>query len=195
MVALFSFNEIWDQAGGLERIYWVIALPSSLVFLILLVTTFLGGGVDDDVPVDVEIESDHGVGVQFFTLKNMVGFFTILGWTGLACIKSGLGPAATVLFSLAAGTVMMTAMAYLFLFMSRMVQDGSLDMSRAVGRTANVYLRIPPRRSGMGKVQVTIQGALRELDAMTDQEDALATGAVVRVAAVVDGHILLVEAP
>lgn len=188
---LLSITDLWEQAGALERVYLAMALPASLIFVIVLVTTFMGGG-EEGGPLDAEIEADHGAGVQFFTLKNMVGFFTIMGWTGVACIKLGTSPLATVLFSLGAGLAMMAAMAYLFLFMSRMVQDGTLRMSRAVGRTGSVYMRVPAARGGMGKVQVTVQGALRELDAMTDQPADLPTGAVILVTDVIDGHILLV---
>lgn len=188
---LLFINELWEQAGTFEKVYWAMAIPFSFGLLIILVTTFIGGDVDGG-GVDAEIEADSGAGVQFFTLKNLIGFFTIMGWSGIACIKLGMGGAATVLISLAAGLVMMTAMAYLFYGMSKLVQDGTLKMERAIGRTGSVYMRIPAQRNGMGKVQITVQGSLRELDALTDHPADITTGTMVRVADLIDGHMLLV---
>lgn len=188
---LLFINELWQEAGTFEKVYWAMALPFSFGLLIILVTTFIGGDVDGG-GVDAEIEADQGAGVQFFTLKNLIGFFTIMGWTGIACIKLGLGGAATVLISLVAGLAMMAAMAYLFYGMSRLVQDGTLKMERAIGRTGSVYMRIPAQRNGMGKVQITVQGSLRELDALTDHSSDITTGTMVRVSELIDGHMLLV---
>lgn len=188
---LLFINELWQEAGTFEKVYWAMALPFSFGLLIILVTTFIGGDVDGG-GVDAEIEADSGAGVQFFTLKNLIGFFTIMGWTGIACIRLELGGAATVIISLAAGIAMMAAMAYLFYGMSKLVQDGTLKMERAIGRTGSVYMRIPAQRNGMGKVQITVQGSLRELDALTDHTSDITTGTMVRVADLIDGHMLLV---
>ncbi|MBX2980517.1 MAG: hypothetical protein KF905_14610 [Flavobacteriales bacterium] len=188
---LLFINELWQEAGTFEKAYWAMALPFSFGLLIILISTFLGGDADGG-GVDAEIEADTGAGVQFFTLKNLVGFFTIMGWTGIACIKMELSGTATVIISLTAGLAMMAAMAYLFYGMSKLVQDGTLKMERAIGRTGSVYMRIPAQRSGMGKVQITVQGSLRELDALTDHDTDIATGTMVRVSDLVDGHMLLV---
>jgi len=76
MLLDFSFNSWWAETETLGRIYWMIALPSSLFFVIILVTTFIAGDVDGEVgDVDADIEGDGGIGFQFFTLKNLVGFF------------------------------------------------------------------------------------------------------------------------
>lgn len=188
---LLFIDQLWENAGTFERIYWAMALPFSLGLLIILVTTFIGGDVDGG-GIDAEIEADHGVGVQFFTLKNLIGFFSIMGWTGIACIQLGLGGAATVIISLIAGLSMMAAMTFLFHGMSKLVQDGTLQMERAIGRTGSVYMPIPAQRNGMGKVQITVQGSLRELDALTDHSTDISTNTMVRVVALIDGHMLLV---
>lgn len=62
-----------------EKIYWIIALIASVIFLVLLVVTFFGGeteGVEGDV--DVEIEGDTGIEFQFLSFKNLVGFLPFL---------------------------------------------------------------------------------------------------------------------
>ena len=190
---LLDFNDWWAETETLGRIYWMIALPSSLFFVIILVTTFIAGDVDGEVgDVDADIEGDGGIGFQFFTLKNLVGFFTIFAWTGIACIDAGCSTATTVGASAVSGLVMMTIMASIFHFMGKLSDDGTLLMQNAVGGIGEVYLTIQPKRNGFGKVQINVQGSIRTLQAMTDDEAELATGTVVRVKEIINDQILLV---
>lgn len=189
---LLTITDLWQQASGLEKAYWVFALPSTLIFLFILVTTFFGGDSMDASPDDLDTEVETGVASQYFTFKNLVGFFLLFSWTGIACLHGGVGTGTTVVLSLVAGTAMMLAMVWMFRSMNRMTESGTLRMENAVGRTANVYMQVPGARRGMGKVHLTIQGSLRELDALTDDGHDLSTGTIVRVEEVIDGHILRV---
>ena len=45
----------------------------------------------------------------------------------------------------------------------------------------------------MGKVQIKVQGSLRELEAITDNEEELKTGTMVKVTKIVSAELLLVE--
>ena len=56
-----------------------------------------------------------------------------------------------------------------------------------------VYLPIGAKRSKMGKVQIKVQGSLRELEAITDDENDLKTGTMVKVLEIVSAELLLVE--
>jgi hypothetical protein len=87
----------------------------------------------------------------------------------------------------------MAAMAALFYSMSKLVEDGTMRMSDAIGRTAEVYLPIPGASQGMGKVQMNLQGAVREMQAMTRNPETLPRGAVVQVTELIDGNILVVS--
>ena len=49
------------------------------------------------------------------------------------------------------------------------------------------------KRSTIGKVQIKVQGALRELEAITDSEEELSTNTIVKVKEVVSAELLLVE--
>jgi len=190
---LLDFNSWWAEVGTFERIYWFMALPASIFFIIILVTTFIAGDVDGEVgDVDSDIEHDGGIGFQFFTLKNLVGFFTIFSWTGIACIDAEYGNVATVAISSIAGLLMMTIMASIFYFMGQLADDGTLSLDNAIDGVGEVYLTIQPKRNGFGKVQINVQGGMRTLQAMTDDEDELASGAVVRVKEIINNQILLV---
>ena len=81
----------------------------------------------------------------------------------------------------------------LFKWLSGMQQSGNIDLrSSAVGCEGNVYLTIPAARSGEGKVQISINGAVREYDAVTDG-DAIKTGTAIKVVDVLNDSTVLVE--
>ncbi|MHB1278075.1 MAG: hypothetical protein ACYC1Q_06725 [Bacteroidia bacterium] len=45
-------TEWWEALSGFERVLWILAIPSSMIFLIQSVATFMGmdadGGMDAD---------------------------------------------------------------------------------------------------------------------------------------------------
>lgn len=197
-----SFSDWWNALILFEQIYWAIAIPATLIFLIQLILTFIGGDVDHDhdFDVDTEIESDHGIGFHFISLKNLVAFFTIFGWTGLACIDafSKEGEAfdaygVTIFISIICGVIMMLIMAGIYYFMSRLSHSGTLDMRNAIGKVGDVYLTIPAKKEGLGKVQIKVQGGLRTLDAMTTDIENIKTGSIIEVEDIVGENILLVK--
>lgn len=186
--------EWFNQKDLFEQIYWIIGVPTSLIFLIVLVTTFIGGDFgDSDVDFDSDADADGGMGFQFFTFKNLVGFFTIFSWTGIGCIQSGYSTGMVLFISILCGLLMMLAMSTLFYFMTKLVEDGTLRMKNAIGRTGEVYLPIKKKNGGFGKVQINIQGSIHEIQAITNDEEDLKVGTIIRVVGVIDGNILLVS--
>lgn len=186
---------IWFESLGLfEKIYWLVAGFSSVIFIILLVLTLIGGdgdGIDGDI--DAEIEGDTGIDFQFLSFKNLMGFLTIFGWSGIACLNAGLPSLFVVLISFVCGLLMMLAMASIFYYLAKLQSSGTLLLKNAINQVGEVYLTIGANRSTIGKVSITVQGTLRELDALTEEITDLHQGNVVRVKAVTDNGILLVE--
>jgi hypothetical protein len=186
----------WTALALPEKVYWIIAIPSTILLLIQVVMT-LAGGEADDFDTDFDGDLDHGgdldggIGWQFFTYKNVLGFFTIFSWTGLGVLQIGLGLIFALIISIISGLIMMAIMATLFYYINKLHQSGTMIIEHAVGQTGEVYLRIPPSRQGHGKVQV--QGSsLREMEAITDDEKELPTGSIAQVLEIVNNQILLV---
>lgn len=184
----------FEGMTSLEQTYWIIALIGSAAFLIIFILTFIGGG-DADMEADASDfdADDGGVGFQFFTFKNIVAFFTIFGWSGVTCIDNDLSTTATLIISTIAGLIMMVLTSLLFYWMHKLAESGTLQMKNAIGVIGEVYLPIGAERSKMGKVQIKVQGSLRELEAITDELEELKTGSMVKVTEVVSAEILLVE--
>ena len=174
------------------KIYWSIALLGSLIFIITMVLTFLGGDADE-LDSDSEIDSDTGMGFQFITFKNLVGFFTLFGWSGIACIDAGFSKPLTIVISVVCGLIMMAIMAAMFFYMRKLSDSGTLNFKNAIDAVGEVYLTIGANRSSIGKAHVRIQGSLRELEALTDSEFDLKSGSVIKVKDVTENGILIVE--
>ncbi len=192
---LLSFFPVWSELDLMSQVYWLITVPATVVFAFLLVLTIFSSDADTDVNTDLDHSFADGDGIPFqmLSLKNIIGFFTMFGWSGLGFLSAGLAPFLVILFSFICGFLMMLAMATLFYFMSKLAESGNMNIRNAVGRTGDVYLTIPARREGMGKIQITVQGTLQTLDAITDDAEAIPTSAIIEVIGVINNQILLVK--
>ena len=119
-------------------------------------------------------------------------FLTIFGWAGITFIHNNATPLVTTIGSFALGLLAMFMVAGLFYFFGQMVESGTMDIKHAIGGTGEVYIPIKAQRANMGKVQVNIQGSLREMSALTDEDEDLKTGTVIKVVEVINDNILLV---
>jgi membrane protein implicated in regulation of membrane protease activity len=177
----------------LSKLYWSVALVGSSVFIIVMFMAFLGGDAHDIGDLDADIDSDVGAGFQFISFKNLVGFFTIFGWSGIACIDAGLSKPITIIISVISGLLMMAIMAILFYFISKLSDSGTLNYKNALDAVGEVYLTIGADRSSMGKVTLNVQGTMRELEALTDSQTPLKSGTIIKVVDVTSNGILIVD--
>ena len=121
--------------SGLEflpKVYWLIAIIGSLIFSVVMLMAFAGGDADDIGDMDTDIDADAGAGFHFISFKNLVGFFTIFGWSGIACIDAGVSKPLTVIISIVCGLIMMSIMASLFYFISKLTDSGTLNYKNAI---------------------------------------------------------------
>ena len=195
-----AFYEWYNALPSPLQVYWVIALVTSLVFLVQMVLTFIGIG-DADTDVDFGGDADFSDGdtldtggaMQLFTIRNFINFLLGLGWGGV-CLYSVIPN--TIVLSLVA-ILVGVLFVYIFLIIYRQLRklerNGAYHIDDCVGQTVDVYLTIPSNRSGMGKVQISFSGSVQELSALTDSDTPLRSGSKVRVTEVIDGTTVLVE--
>lgn len=185
----------WSSMNLSEQIFWGIAILFSALFIIQIILGFISGdidGVSAEGDADVAVEGDTGIDFQFLSVRNMLAFFTIFGWTGIICLGSDLSPILSTLIATVAGLIMMFIMASIMYFMGKLTEDGTLKIKNAIGKSGNVYLPIPARRSGMGQVQIQVQG-LQTLDAITDHDLEIPTGSLVEVVDILNNQVLIVK--
>ena len=190
----------WAELSLVMKILWSVTLTASLVFIVQSVLTFLGADADADFDVDVDTSVDGSDlsnidgGSNLYTLRNFVNFILGFGWSAILLQDSISSVALLILVSALIGAALVAAVMYLFKWLAGMQQSGNINLQKAAaGCEGKVYLTIPGARSGTGKVQITISGAVREYDAMTESEVPLKTGVPIRVVDCLDANTLLVE--
>lgn len=172
-------KEFFANMETVESVYWYIAIGASLVFIILTILSFVGGGdVDFDTDADLgEMESPS----HMLSFRNIINFILGFGWSGVAFYHSIPNHLLLGLLSVAVGLLLV----FIFIFISRafmkLAENNSFDISDTVGKTANVYLRIPGNKAGKGKIQISVKGSVHELDAITTDESLIESGKNVTV--------------
>ena len=53
-----NFPAWWDALTSVQQIYWGIAIPFTLIFLIQTVLTFVGGEIDGDTDMDIDADGE-----------------------------------------------------------------------------------------------------------------------------------------
>jgi membrane protein implicated in regulation of membrane protease activity len=190
----------WAGLSLVMKILWSVTLTASLVFIIQSILTFVGADADTDFNTDIDTSMDGSDlsnidgGSNLYTLRNFVNFILGFGWSAILLQESIGSVAVLILVSALIGAALVAAVMYLFKWLAGMQQSGNINLQKsAAGCEGKVYLTIPARRDGIGKVQISINGAIREYDAMTESEEALRTGTPIRVVDTLDANTLLVE--
>ena len=190
----------WAELSLVMKILWGVTLTASLVFIIQSILTFVGADVDSDFDVDVDTSIDGGDlsnidgGANLYTFRNFVNFILGFGWSAILLQDSVPHVALRIVLSVIIGVALVAAVMYLFKWLAGMQQSGNINLQKsASGCEGKVYLTIPENRSAAGKVQITINGAVREYDAVTESETPLKTGTSIRVVDALDANTLLVE--
>jgi hypothetical protein len=183
----------WTSLDLYLKIMWGIAIPVSVIFIIQMIMTFIGMGDTGDISGDADADADIHVPYQLFTFRNFVNFFLGFAWAGISLYEAIPNKAWLTLLSVFIGLVLVAIVMALLYALSKAIHSGNIDINNAVGSTATVYFLIPAAGKGMGKIQMSIQQAVREYDALSEEEQPIPTGAMVRVKTVINAHTLLVE--
>lgn len=116
----------------------------------------------------------HGHGsARILTVRGIVAFFAIGGWAGLAALTAGIRPLWSIQISLLSGVAAMLVASIVIRFALRMQSSGNLILGNAVSQIAEVYITIPPLRANTGKITMVLQERFVELDAVTDNLEAI----------------------
>lgn len=179
----------------LEKIYLYLAIPASLILVVQTLMTIFGlsGEIDVDFDGDGDVDVSGGSHMTLFSVRNIVAFFTFFGWSGLWLLSKGIPVYLTIILSVIIGIVFVMISMSIFLMVSKMQRNGTLNLENALDQIGEVYIPIPPNRQGAGKIMITVQGSLRELEAITDETTAIKTGSKVKVIAVFGSNQLLIE--
>ena len=184
--------EWYNALDPILKVYWTIALITSLIFLIQAIMTFVGMDSSDGVHADFDGNMDIEAPFQLFSLRNLINFLLGYGWAGV-CFYEKIESTLWLSFA-AIGTGLVFVILFFFLMsqVKRLARDNSFRIEETFGRIADVYLSIPAEKKGKGKIQISVRGAYHEIEAMT-AGDRIPTGAKVKVETIIDSQTVLVS--
>ena len=188
---MISINEWWDALSSPHQVFWFIAIVFSVLFFIQFILSLIGM---ESHSVDLNAHTDINVDHEFsaLSMRSIIAFFTFFGWTGVVVLNRGLGVWVAVTLASLAGLAAMFIVAYLMYKFSQLEQSGTLNLYHALDQQGEVYIPIPGEGKGQGKIQLKVDGRVRELDAITDG-GSLKTGDLIKVTEILDDNVLKVE--
>ncbi|MDD3319997.1 MAG: NfeD family protein [Paludibacter sp.] len=185
--------EVFQNLDPLLRMFWFIALPASAIFIVQTIMTFIGADASDGLNADFDGDMSGGdAPFQLFSLRNLVNFLLGFGWTGVSCFRSIENKTILLFVAVIVGIVFVFMFFVIIRQIQKLAEDNSFKLSSTLNKTADVYLAIPEKKSGKGKIMISINGSYHELDAMTENE-RIPTGAVVKIVKIENSDILIVE--
>lgn len=140
---------------------------------------------------DVHSELSEGTGLAIFTVKGLIAFFAVGGWAGLVASQAGAHIVLVIFVCLGAGFLAMYGVAFLFKLGFKMQDDGTIRIHQAIGQIGKVYLTVPPKGNGMGKVNLTLNERHVELDAITESNEPIKTDELVRIMGCYENTIIV----
>ena len=188
----------------LETLYLGCFTLGGAVLVLQTVATLFGGGEHSDVDVSHVGHMDIGhsgsgeshesdTGMSLLSVRSIAAFLACFGLVGWGGTKAGWGTPLALVAAFGAGAMALFLVAYLFASVRKLGAAGNVDPKNAVGRTARVYLRIPGRGAGKGKITVSLQGRTVEFHAATNGAE-IPTGREVRITKQITEDTFEVEA-
>ncbi|MDR2122281.1 MAG: serine protease [Flavobacteriaceae bacterium] len=186
--------DLFNQLELDQKIYWCIAIFSTLVFIVQAVLTFIGTDAFDGTQADFDGGDLSGGGepFQLFSFRNLINFLLGFSWTGISF--SGIISNRILLMALAVFVgILFIAMFFIILRqLMKLAEDNSFRIEDTLNQVAEVYIPIPENKKGKGKISISIRGSVREIDSISKNE-RIETGAPVRVIKIESPNLVLVE--
>lgn len=186
----------WNELDLIQQIFALIALPSTVLIVIQTVLLLIGIGGESDT--DVDVDDVDGIdlpddGLAIFSVRGILSMLCITGWVAVALLETSLPAGVSIGIAIACGIATLIGMAYLMRAVNRLQSSGNIDIGNCIGKIGEVYIPIPSSGNGSGKVNLTVQEKFSEFTAITTSGEPLKTGAFVRVVAVSESGVLVVE--
>lgn len=184
---------MFENLDPLLRIFWFVALPTSLIFVIQTIMTFVGVDATDGLEADFDGDISHSdAPFQLFSLRNLINFLLGFSWTGISSFNTIDNKPLLIGISVLVGAVFVYFFFIIIKQVQKLAEDNTFKIDNTLHKTAEVYLAIPERKSGKGKVMISVKGTFHELDAMTEFEK-IPSHTMVKVVKIINGNVLIVE--
>jgi membrane protein implicated in regulation of membrane protease activity len=185
--------EILENLDPILKTFWFIAIPTSVIFLLQTILTFVGADATDGTGADFDGDlGDTDAPFQLFSLRNLINFLLGFSWTGISFYTTISNKALLLVVALAVGLLFVYLFFLIIQQVKKLAEDNSFQITKTLNKTGEVYLPIPANKQGKGKIMISVNGSFHELDAMTEK-DNIPSGTMVKVVKIENNSLLLVE--
>jgi len=186
------FNEL----EALQQVFFIIAIMSTIILVLQMLSLFLGLGSGGDAEVDFDgsTDIDYGIaGLKVLSVRGIISFLILLGWSGFALGGTNLHVAWVIGISFMLGLLSLFTNALIMRQATKIQEYGNIEIKNALNKIGTVYIPIPPKNTGMGKITVTFQERMTELNAINEGDTMLKTGLLVEVVGIFDDNTVIVR--
>ena len=215
------FSEWWNGLQLTEQILYCIAGPATLLLVIQTILMLVGlgdhgaginpsdtSGLDmpdvldgaDSIDTDMPDMSDHDISshtdiadFRLLSVQSVIAFLCIFGWSGIAALSCGVPAWGAIIIGAVLGFGAMFLVAKIIQWSSKLTQNGNFNVKNLLGESGTVYIPIPPKGEGTGKINISCGERFMEFDAVSEGDTMLSTGSAVRVVDIIAGSTLVVE--
>ena len=185
--------ELFEHLDTLLKTFWIVASVSSIIFIIQTLMTFIGADASDGVGADFDGDFDGtDTPFQLFSLRNLINFLLGFSWTGISFYNSIENKTILIFVSLFIGILFVVVFFIIIKQLQKLAEDNTFRIGQTLNKSAEVYLTIPEKKTGKGKIMISINGSFHELDAMTEN-DRITPGVLVKIVKIESDNILMVE--
>ncbi len=192
---MFVHMEMLNNLEPLLKTFWYVAIPTSLIFIVQSIMSLIGAHASEGFDTDFDTHTDgggHGDGFHLFSFRNFVNFLLGFGWTGISFYGFIHNQYVLIGVAILIGVIFVWLFFFIISQLQRLAEDNSFQIMDTLYKEADIYLKIPAKRQGMGKVLISVNGAVHELEAMTDGEE-IPSGTKAMVTAIEDNQLLIVK--
>ena len=137
--------EVFNNLDTLLKGFWMVAIPTSVIFIIQMTLTFIGSDASDGTSADFDGDLDGGdTPFQLFSFRNLMNFLLGFSWTGISFYKIINNQLLLITLAIVVGVFFVYLFFLIIRALMRLSEDNTFKLSETIGKTAEVY--IPTRR-------------------------------------------------
>ncbi len=176
----------------LIQVFYVIGIIFGTFFLFLNVAVFFGGDLDDG-DIDGDIDGGSGIFGEALTLRSLINFLTFFGWVGVFCLEQNYDMWLSVGISTVVSMLLTIGFASIMFGMKKLQSTQSeISDSEMLNQQATVYLVIPGNDK-KGKIQLSVRGSFRTIDALSETGERIETNSQVVVTSFISDSLVKVK--
>lgn len=211
----------WSELNVFTQLMYCVSIPSTLILIIqtvLIIMGFGNGGPDvnfsdtsgfeigdggdigdisdindiSDMHTDSVNPADAGA-MHLFTFQGIITFLCVFSWMSILAYMALSNILVALLIGFVLGAAAMYGVAKLIQAMGKLAENGNIVAKNFLGESGTVYLVIPAAGKGTGKVNISVGERCAEFEAVTEDKEAIPSGAAVRVVDIRSENLLVVE--